>query len=273
MFLIVAANLAIKIQRDALLHARSVRGSLPPCGIHVHTCLRRDTACVQEPVHVGHSGETEEILETGKLMSGRMQFAIMLEHQSGDAGSDVGRFSHVCSLAGSSEFDTSSKDPTVHIIHGTLATPLASLANQTGPVVTECIDTDFELPRECEGIVASTFPFRAQLRGADMHRSYPCAERAALALRDSRLATYRVASKHASTYFRCSMHRVRTAEKLVEDMDAEVESFFMNFALSLRETNHLQTLRRQVERWSANRRVLVWKRGTPPRGASMAQRN
>ena len=96
-----------------------------------------------------------------------------------------------------------------------------------------------------------------------MHRSYPCAERAALALRDRRLATYKSASTRAITYFRCSMHRVRTAEKLVEDLDAEVESFMVNFILSLRETTHLITLRRQVERWSANRRVLVWKRGMP----------
>ena len=60
------------------------------------------------------------------------------------------------------------------------------------------------------------------------------------------------------------MHRVRTAEKLVEDLDPEVESFMMNFTLNIKETNHLRTLLRQVERWSTNRRVLVWKRGKPP---------
>lgn len=149
-FLIVAANLAIKIQRDALWRLiRTVqdlcRAAFRPVAF-MYMRAPDETPRVCRNQSMLDSGETEEILETGKLMSGIMEFAIVLEHQSGDAGSDAGRFSHACSLAGSSEFDTSSKDPTVHIIHGTLATPLASLANQTGPVVTERADTHFELP-------------------------------------------------------------------------------------------------------------------------------
>ena len=56
------------------------------------------------------SGETEEIQETAKLMSGRMEFAIVL----GGSRSDC----HAFSLADPSV-------PTVHIIHGTLATHTA----------------------------------------------------------------------------------------------------------------------------------------------------
>ena len=269
-FLLVAASLAMKIQRDALWRLlRAVQdlcraGCRPVAFIYMRAYDETPRVCRNQSML--DSGETEEIQETAKLMSGRMEFAIVLQHSSSDTRV-ADRLSHAFSLADScgSDSDKPSEAPTTHIIRGTLATPLASLANQTGPVVTQCIDTGFEIPRECERIVASTFPFTAQLRCTDMHRSYPCAERGARALRNRRLATYEeVVSKHSSVDFRCSMHRVRTAEKCVEDLDTPVESFMMNFTLSVRETNHLRTFRRQVERWSINRRVLVWKRGTPP---------
>jgi hypothetical protein len=189
-----------------------------------------------------NSGETEQTPETAKLMSGRLEFAMVLESLKGHAG-------HAPSVAAQSfadSSDTSAEASRTCIIHGTLGTPLSSLANQTGPVVAECIETCFELPRECERLVASTFPFTAQLRCTDMHRSYPCAERTALALRSRRLEEDKsqTVSIHSSTYFRCSMHRVRTAEKLVEDLDQDVESFMMNFTLLIRNTDFLRTLRR-----------------------------
>ena len=124
-------------------------------------------------------------------MSGRLELAMVLESFKGG---------HALSLAAQSLADS------------------CDLENQVGPVVAECIDTCFELPGQCERQEASTFPFTAQLRCTDMHRSCPCAERTALALRSRRLEEDKsqTVSIHSSTYFRCSMHRVRTAEQLVE---------------------------------------------------------
>ena len=85
-----------------------------------------------------NSGETEQTSETAKLMSGRLELAMVLEFFKGG---------HALSLAAQSLADS------------------CDLGNHVGPVVAECIDTCFELPGQCERQEASTFPFTAQVHG------------------------------------------------------------------------------------------------------------
>ena len=85
-------------------------------------------------------GELLTSTETGKLMSGRVSFAVVLEH--------AGRW---------------------HVIQGVLPTLMVVMANQTAPVVPKCLSRFFNAAEHVAGI--SSFPLVTRLRCADLHRS------------------------------------------------------------------------------------------------------
>ena len=168
--------------------------------------------------------------------------------------------------AGSSSSRPSHAD--VHIIHGDWVSPIASLANQTAPLVAKYLKK-FALPPDmCRKLCEGTFPVVHVLRSTDLHRSYPPAERS-VANSDStggasaggsrvrhRVFAGHTGPKSGTAAFRCSLHRLATGENLTLELDAAVESFLMNFTLALRHTDSIRVFRRNVERWATDRRVL-----------------
>ena len=139
-----------------------------------------------------------------------------------------------------------------HIIQGSLGSRLVSMANQSQEVVYETIKSTMLLPDEQRAQVEALFLHKQTLRMTDLHRAGIPAERQLL----------REQPEWASGLFRCSIHRVRTAEKAVIALDAHVESFFLNYTLSLRQPDAQRTLRDRVRKWVEEKLQIL--HGVPP---------
>ncbi len=191
------------------------------------------------------SGEFETSTDTAKVMAGRLDFALVLRIPSRSLKRE-GEISLLATVKPEQEDAAlATKHTGIHIIHGALPTRLVAMANQTANVVVECLQKAFAIPKACEKILAATQPSIIVLRNTDSHRSYPCAERALANSFRRRLREFcqlqgaqapatssSLGPQQASSGFRCSMHRVQTAEKVMLELDSAVEAFLMNFTLS-----------------------------------------
>ncbi len=280
--LIVAASKAHENEMAAFerllqsVAAAKTAGSAEPLGFillraYDETPRRLRTQSLTPP------GEVETATDTAKMMAGKLDFALVLRTPSRPLKRE-GESSPLATATHEQQGSPPAHTHTsTHIIHGALPTRLVAMADQTANVVVECLQKAFALPAACEKVLAATQPTVIVLRNTDLHRSYPCAERALAKSFQQRLREFcqlqgdeapgtscTLGPQHASSGFRCSMHRVQTAEKAMLALDSAAEAFLMNFTLSLRQTDSLRKFRRSVARWCVDPRVLVVKRGNPP---------
>ena len=184
-------------------------------------------------------GELVTTLETAKLMSGMLTFAIVAE-QAG----------------------------VLHVIKGTLPTLIVPMSNQTAPVVAQCLSRFFNAAEHVDSI-CRVFPSVTVLRCSDLHRSYPCGERVVHEEWQQKAeGTLKPVKPLISTcHFRCSLHRVATAEKSILTLDPDIvqaERFLLTFTLMLRGTDCLRAFRMRLRAWCVGPDVLEVHHGSPP---------
>ena len=184
-------------------------------------------------------GELVTTLETAKLMSGMLTFAIVAE-QAG----------------------------VLHVIKGTLPTLIVPMSNQTAPVVAQCLSRFFNAAEHVDSI-CRVFPSVTVLRCSDLHRSYPCGERVVHEEWQQKAeGTLKPLKPLISTcHFRCSLHRVATAEKSILTLDPDIvqaERFLLTFTLMLRGTDCLRAFRMRLRAWCVGPDVLEVHHGSPP---------
>ena len=110
------------------------------------------------------------------------------------------------------------------------------------------------LSRAAAAQVQREFPTVLIIRCTDSHRSNIAAER-----EETRSGSWigTPASPSPSVFFRCGLHRGRSAEKGCQDLDGETESFLVNVGLSLRVPGAAAKIRERAVAWARARvRVL-----------------
>ncbi len=161
------------------------------------------------------------------------------------------RFAMVCALEPGP--DPPQKLPEALVIHGSLSSRLVAMKSQHAPIVLSSIRQTMALRPLLQRTVENTFPRLVVARNADLHRSNTAAER----------EQSRANPKWASALWRCSFHRVRTAEMRALALDASTEAFFFNFGLTLRRTpGAAKVLRVRVLEWARAKLVIL--HGSPP---------
>ena len=182
------------------------------------------------------TGAKDGSATTAKVMASHVGFVMVLEVVCKDTETVKAEVTpaamvHVAladSRSNAAEHIEDQSQGELHIIHGGLGTPLANLASLKGPVVLHSIRANMWMNPEIQEQIENTFARCVLLRMSDMHSSNTCAER-----EEAR----RVGSRWASSFFRCSMHRIRTAELTwLKHLELRVESFFLNVTLCLRRT-------------------------------------
>ncbi len=138
---------------------------------------------------------------------------------------------------------------THHVVRGSIGNRLASLVDLSGPVVKESILHNMWIPRGTQQLIEDLFPRRVLIRMTDLHRSSIAAER----------AISRELARWASSLFRCSLHRVRTAERLVlEALETRTERFFLHTTLSLKRTpGAMRAFRQRAHKWTIDNEVEI----------------
>ena len=157
------------------------------------------------------AGEVVYVQELSKIMASEVRFGMTLQSASSES------------------------DPEYHFVHGGLRTRLVPMAKQSGPVVREAILKTMTLPPEIDALVSITFDRSFLLRHADLHPSALAAERS-LANQD-----------RPGAMLRCGLHRIRTVEEHMLEVDARTEAFLLNASLTLRQkTDAARTLEKNV---------------------------
>ena len=157
----------------------------------------------------------------------------------------------------------------MHIIRGTLCSTLVPVVSQTVAVVARYLEDHVQIPSA--ELVARVFEAVVTLRCSDSHRSYAPAERlvaVAAGVADSHLAKPKEAKaktcSRSTGFFRCSMHRIRTAEKELLDLDSAAEGLLLHFTLGLHGADAIRRFRASVEEWIRSPGVLDIRHGLPP---------
>ena len=157
---------------------------------------------------LSEKGEKEGGITTAKVMAANLGFSMTLQMRAAPSRQEGSARAGANTLPlPLSEFQ---------IIHGGLGSTLADLQDMTGPATLHCIQRHMWMSPAEQRRVELLFPRCVILRMTDMHGSNLAAERHEATLR----------SKWASALFRCCMHRIQTAEKvLLQGLERKTESF------------------------------------------------
>lgn len=263
--IITTASLILEAELEAFrgllaeLEAASAAGRVRP--VMFTLCRMYDETPTRAWTHdVLPSGGLSGEAAVAKIMASIMSFAMVLQVAAGTSP-EPARLERQGSLADS---QAAAERQRFHVLRGSLSTRLAAMASQTKEVVYDTIKATMSIPEAERKRVEALFPRTCTLRMTDLHRSSMPAER--------HLAGK--LKRWPSALFRCSMHRARTSERLVIELDKRTESFFLNYTLSLRQPNAQSALQARILEWVEKHlkimegpppdEVLTWRRSIEP---------
>ena len=197
------------------------------------------------------SGEMEAESSKAKVLGCRCRFAFTVFVPRGEArrpGAGRDRSEPGGRRAG---VDSPSGED-VHIVVGHMVSRLSTVTSLHASKVAEALRQTMSLGDDERAIVEATFPRCAVLRNADLHKSNDAAERQQMQEKP----------RWPSARWRCSFHRLGTAEGRTLAMDAPAESALFNMGLVMRVIpGARKSFTARVIKWVS--RVVVY-HGEPP---------
>ena len=141
-----------------------------------------------------------------------------------------------------------------YLLHGCLSSRLGALRSLHSPLVRRSISEGMSPSHLAAACVARVFKSRVVVVNSDLHKSNYAAERQSAASTETPTSTWR-----------CSFHRVRTAERRTLALDASTESCYSSTPHLLTHTQAAwKVFRNRLRKWAVAKLVVMPAPPPPP---------